>query len=303
MGAMADRELASLATTQGGLVTYHQARDHLSHKQLKSRLASGRLVVVRWEVYRLAGVPTTRWQPLRAALLAAGPTAAASHRSAAEVWGLPGFVADETELVVPWPTRVRLTGVRSHQSRTLPDRHVTTHLGFRITTPARTLADLSALVGPERLGRLVDHALRRHLLDLDDLQEAYDVLACRGRHRLTVLRAVLDARGPGFHPGESAAELDVGRLLAAAGLGDPVPQHQVVVGGTVYLLDWAYPDDRIGIEYNGWEFHRSRSAFDHDAARASALTAAGWRLLTVTSATTSRALVHNVRALRPAAAA
>ena len=299
---MADRELAALATTQGGLVTYHQARDHLSRKQLKSRLASGRLVVVRWEVYRHAGVPATRWQPLRAALLAAGHAAAASHRSAAELWALPGFVADEPELIVPWPARVRLTGVRSHRSQSLPDHHVTTHFGLWITTPARTLADLSALVGPARLGHLVDDSLRRRLLDLGDLYEAYAVLACRGRHRLTVLRAVLDARLPGFHPGESPAELDVRRILVGAGLGEPVPQFQVVVGSTVYLLDWAYPDDRIGFEYNGWECHRSRSSFDHDAARASALTAIGWRLLPVTSATRPTTLVENVRRLRSAAA-
>ena len=302
MGAMADQELAALATTQGGLVTYRQVRDHLSRKQLKSRLASGRLVIVRREVYRHAGVPPTPRQPLRAALLAAGPTAAASHRSAAEIWALPGLVADKPEVVVPWPDRVRLDGVRSHQSRTLPDHHVTVHVGLRVTTPARTLADLSALVGLHPLGRLVDHALRRQLLDLADLREAYDVLASRGRRRLTVLRAVLDARAPGFNPGGSPAELDVRRILVAAGLGEPVAQHQVVVGSTVYALDWAYPDERIGIEYNGWEFHRSRSSFDHDAARASALTAAGWRLLTVTSATAPGMLVDNVRALRPAAA-
>ncbi|HVF15161.1 MAG TPA: hypothetical protein VM942_11210 [Acidimicrobiales bacterium] len=299
---MADRELAALATTQGGLVTYHQARDHLSHKQLKSRLATGRLVTVRWGVYRHAGVPPTLRQPLRAALLAAGPTAAASHLSAAEIWRFPGFVADEPELVVPWPARVRLAGVRSHQSQSLPAHHVTVQHGLRVTSPARTLADLAAEVDARRLGRLVDDNLRRQLLDLADLRDVHDVLDCRGRPGLTVLRAVIDARVPGFSPGGSPAELDVRRILVAAGLGEPVPQYQFVVGRTVYLLDWAYPDDRIGIEYNGWEFHRSRSAFDHDAARASALTAAGWRLITVTSATPPGALVEHVRALRPAAA-
>ena len=204
---------------------------------------------------------------------------------------------------MPWPARVRLTGVRSHQSQSLPDHHSTTHLGFRITTPARTLADLSALVGPRRLGQLVDDALRRRLLDLDELREAYDALACRGRHRLTVLRAALDARQPGFQPGDSAPELDVRRILVEAGLGEPVGQHQVVAGGTVYLIDWSYPSDLIGIDYHGWEFHQSRSSFDHDAARTSALTAAGWRLLIVTSATIPRELVGNVRALRVAVAA
>lgn len=303
MCVMAERELAALATTQGGLVTRQQTRDHLSHKQTEARLAAGRLVLVRKEVYRLAGVPVSPWEPLRAALLAAGPAAAASHRSAAVIWKLPGLIAVTPELIVPWPDRARLSGVRTHYSRTLPGHHVAHHFGLRLTTPARTLADLSALVGPQRLGLMVDDGLRRHLLTLDDLHEAYDVLACRGRHRLTVLRAVLDERQPGFHPGGSPAELDVRHLLVAAGLGEPVAQYQVPVEGTVYLLDWAYPADRIGIEYDGWDYHRGRSAFDHGAARASALTAAGWRILVVTSATSPAALVAQVRALRGHAAA
>jgi very-short-patch-repair endonuclease len=303
MGRMADLELAALATFQGGLVTHDQTRDHLTQRQIEARLRAGRLVVVRRGVYRHAGAPVTRSQPLRAALLAAGPNAAASFCSAGELWRLPGIVAGVPELTVPWPARVRLPGVRSHQSRTIPPHHVSIHQGLRVTTPARTLAELSALVGPKQLGRMVDDGLRRHLLDLADLREAYDVLACPGRRRLTVLRAILEARLPGFRPADSPAELDVRRILVEAGLGEPVAQYQVGVGGTVFLLDWAYPDDRIAIEYNGWEFHGGRSAFDHDAARTSALTAAGWRVLIVTSATAPPTLIGHVRALRAAAAA
>ena len=78
----------------------------------------------------------------------------------------------------------------------------------------------------------------------------------------------------------------------------PSPSTRSSAGGTVYLIDWAYPDDRIAIEYNGFEFHGTRSAVDHDAARYGALIAVGWRVLPVTSATTPRALVDNVRAVR-----
>jgi hypothetical protein len=295
-------ELAALAETQEGLVTRPQARVHLTGKQLEHALAVGRLVTVRRGVLRFAGVPPTRWQPLRAALLAAGPAAVASHRSGAEVWGMPGILAGQPEITVPSPAWPRLAATTTHQSRCLPDRHRAIHNRMPVTTPARTLADLSAFVGPRFLGRLVDDCLRRHLVVLDDLGDAYQVLASRGRRRLTVLRAVLEERMPGFDPAGSPAELDVACILVDAGLGRPVAQHQVVVRSTVYLLDWAYPEDRIAIEYNGWEFHGNRSAFDHDAARTCALTTAGWRLLVVTSATEPHALVQNVRALRAAAA-
>ncbi len=295
---MSDTELAAVAEEQDGLVTRPQTRAHLTRKQAEYALKAGRLVIVRWGVYRFAGAPITSRQPLRAALLAAGPNGVASHRSAAEIWRMPGIVADQPELTVPWPVWIRLPGVRSHQSRFLPDHHRRVHDRFPVTSPARTLGDLSGVVGAQLLGRIVDDCLRRHLLVLDDLREVYGVLACRGRRRLTVLRTVLDDRLPGFDPGDSPKELDLCQILVGAGLGEPVAQHQVVVGSTVYLLDHAYPDDLIALEYNGFDFHSTRSAFDHDAARYAALTALGWRILPVTSATTARTLVDHVRTLR-----
>ncbi len=295
---MSEAELAAVAEQQDGLVTRPQTRVHLTRKQAEYALKTGRLIVIRWGIYRFAGVPITACHPLRAALLAAGPNAVASHRSAAAIWRMPGIVADQPELTVPWPIWTRLPGVVSHQSRHLPDHHLTVHDRFPVTSPARTLGDLSAVVGPALLGRVVDDSLRRHLLVLDDLREVHDVLASRGRRRITVLRAVLDDRLPGFHPGGSPEELDVRRVLVDAGLGEPVPQFQVVVGTTVFLFDYAYPDDLIALEFNGFDFHTTRSAFDHDAARYAALTALGWRILPITSATTTRALVDNVRALR-----
>jgi len=295
---MSEIELAVVAEEQDGLVTRPQTRVHLTRKQAEYALKVGRLIVVRWGVYRFAGAPITDRQPLRAALLAAGPNALASHRSAAALWRMPGIVADQPELTVPWPVWTRLPGVTSHQSRYLPDHHRAVHQRFPVTSPARTLGDLSGVVGPALLGRLVDDSLRRHLLVLDDLREVYGVLASRGRRRLTVLRAVLDERLPGFHPGGSPKELDVRRVLVDAGLGEPVPQYQVVAGSTVYLFDFAYPDQKIGLEFNGFDFHSTRSALDHDAARYAALTALGWRILPVTSATPPRTLVNHVRALR-----
>src|SRR5947209_6059552 len=67
---MAEPELATLAARQEGLVTRPQALAHLSREQIKHRLAIGRLVSVRWGMYRFAGAPPTPWQEVRAACLA-----------------------------------------------------------------------------------------------------------------------------------------------------------------------------------------------------------------------------------------
>ena len=67
-------------------------------------------------------------------------------------------------------------------------------------------------------------------------------------------------------------------LIRGAGL--PRPLTNVNVAG--YEVDFAWPEQRLIIEVDGYEFHRSREAFERDRARDAALLAAGHRVLRVT---------------------
>ncbi len=279
---MGDLELAALAHRQLGLVTRRQALAHLSRKTVEFRLAARRLEVVRRGVYRFAGSPAVPGQAQLAACLTAGPSAVASHRAAAELWEMPGLRSDGPELTVPWPQWPRLPGVTSHQTRHLPTSHCAMVGPVPVTSPARTLADLAPSLGAGFLSRLVDSSLRRRITDLPGLRAVEDLL------RVPPLRQVLDARTPDYHPGDSDREVDLARVLVQAGLPRPVPQHQVPVGRTVYVLDLAYPDVRLGVEYDGWAFHRTRTSFDHDRRRGNALALAGWTVLSFTSASDRR---------------
>ena len=295
---MGEHELARIAARQLSLVTREQARDHLTREELEYRLSTGRLEVFRRGVYRFAGAAPSRWQAQLAACLAAGGSAVTSHWAAAELWGMPEVVASVPELTMPWPVWTRLPGVRAHQTRCLPDEHRTVRDSVPVTSAARTLADLSALAGHRFLGRLVDDGLRRRLITLDELRGVAALLGASGRRGLPVLRHVLDLRQADFHPGDSPGEVELARVLTDAGLPAPVHQHQVVAGGRVYLLDLAYPDRRVGIEYDGWDAHRTRTAFDGDRARANDLALAGWTVLRFTSATPEHQIVAAVRSAR-----
>ena len=295
---MGEHELAQIASQQLSLVTRVQARDHLSRDELEYRLAVGRLEIFRRGVYRFTGAAPHRWQPQMAACLAAGEGAVASYWAAAELWAMPETTSAVPEVTMPWPVWSRLEGVRAHQSRCLPDDHRTVRESVPVTTPARTLADLSASVGARLLGRLVDDCLRRRLTTLDELQSVADLLSAPGRRGVPVLRQVLEWRDDGFHPGDSPKEVELARLLVAAGLPAPTPQHQVVAGRRVCVLDLAYPDRLVGIEYDGWVAHGGRSAFDADRARANDLALAGWTVLRFTSATTPDQIVAAVRSAR-----
>jgi very-short-patch-repair endonuclease len=86
------------------------------------------------------------------------------------------------------------------------------------------------------------------------------------------------------------------RGLVAAGLPEPVLQHRITLGKRRCRIDLAYPDSKIAIEVDSWEYHGSRTAFDEDRARANDLVVAGWRVLRFTSAITDAQAAATVRA-------
>jgi hypothetical protein len=87
----ADDAIRELAASQHGMVAWVQLRSAgISRSAIRHRLQRGTLCPVTPGVLRLAGTPASPEQELMAAVLDAGPTAAASHEAAACLWELPG---------------------------------------------------------------------------------------------------------------------------------------------------------------------------------------------------------------------
>ena len=76
----------------------------------------------------------------------------------------------------------------------------------------------------------------------------------------------------------------------------PSAQHAVVLGRRRRPIDFAYPERMLAVEVDGFEFHRDRSAFDEDRARANDLVVAGWHVLRLTSAMSDADVVSTVAA-------
>jgi very-short-patch-repair endonuclease len=96
------------------------------------------------------------------------------------------------------------------------------------------------------------------------------------------LRLVLHEWQLGAKPPDSVLEPTLARLLAARSLPAPVFHHIVTTGPRSYELDFAYVDERIDIEVDGWAHHGSRDAFEADRRRDAELTALGWAVLRFT---------------------
>ena len=141
--------------------------------------------------------------------------------------------------------------------------------GARVSSPARTVFDLGRRRPVVDAVTGVDALRRACAVDLDEVR--------------SVARRHLGARGIGqlpqvlrrsTHLADSPMESRIRVAIEDAGLPLPVLQHRV----GPYLLDLAYPDLKIAVEYDGRE-HLTPARARRDLRRQAYLTAAGWTVL------------------------
>ena len=251
----------------------------------KHRLATGRWIVVHDGVYRIAGLPLSWRGSLLAACWAGDPDTLASHRSAAELWQLPGRSIDVLEITCRRWRRTREQGLVVHETRAHETVGRRVLDGIPVTSPARTIFDLAGAMGTATLDLAIENALRRKLTTTPELVATLDQLGRRGRAGTTKLRKALAERRNHETLSESEAERLVMRMLSANGLPAPTPQYQIRDddGRLVARVDLAYPDVKIAIEYDSYAHHVSRDALVRDSARRNAVVALGWLPITATA--------------------
>ena len=267
------------AARQHGVFSIDQALRHgYTYEQVRHHLAARRWRAVRRGVLAVVGASSSYEQSVMAAVLAAGDGAVASHFTAARLWGFPDVRSDVgVEVTTDRPDQRRLRGVRTHRTTTfLSIEHTTLH-HIPVATVARTLVDCTCLMSIGQLGRALDRALRNDQTSLRAVRTCVSGLRPAPGRRPTLIQELLAKRLPGYEPGDSDSEVRLMRVIVEGGLPEPVLHHRVVVDATPYVPDLAYPDVKLAIEYDGYEVHNTRSAFDHDRRRANRLTAAGWR--------------------------
>jgi Transcriptional regulator, AbiEi antitoxin len=279
------RQLLAIARSQHGLIALRQAVAlGVTKDAVDVAIARGWLRRVRRGVYAVSGAPPSRWEAVMAAALAAGPDAVVSHRSAATIHGFTGLIADLPELTVPHERRLQLAGVRIHRSRNLAPGDLETRRGVRLTTPVRTVIDITGTTSEYLLGRILDDGAIRRLWTADLVAARVEQLGGRGREGTVRLRRLLDDRRGEGHP-EGHLEQKVLRVLKRAKdkIPPPVVHYRVVLGGRVFDMDLAWPEHRLDGEVDGYLAHSQRSDFERDRRRANVLGAHGWQMVQWTS--------------------
>lgn len=96
---------------------------------------------------------------------------------------------------------------------------------------------------------------------------------------------------------DSVPESQMRVHLVLAGL-EPVPQHWIEVGGErIALVDLAFPERKLAVEYDGAWRNNEMWALNHDRTRLNQVQAAGWRVVFVTAQLlrTPREMTNQIR--------
>jgi len=245
---------------------------------LRTRQTNRRLLPLHRGVYAVGHARLTRDGHRLAALLAAGPGAALSHREAAALHALLPSTGTRVELTVPGQRRI--AGVTVCRAR-LDSSDVTGVDGLPVTTVARTLVDLAGIVSRERLRKALEEAERSNRLDVRAIESV--LTRTRGRNGAgheRIRTALADLERTGTTVTRSWLEDRLLALLDAHGL----PRPSTNAWTATMEVDAAWPSARLVVELDGWGTHHTRDAFQRDRTRSNDLQAEGWTVLRFTHA-------------------
>jgi hypothetical protein len=262
------QRLAALAAKQHGIVSARQLRRlGYSASAIERAARAGRLHRIHRGVYAVGHARLTKQGRCLAAVAAAGSGALLSHASAAWLWGLLSSCPAEPELTVA-NRRHRRRAIRTHYSSALVADDRARHEAIPVTAVPRTLLDLAATTWSSQLDRAVQRAERLDLLDVAAIEAILE--RRRGAPGTAALSQALEIyRDPVF--ARSRPERLFLDLVKKAGL--PRPAINVYVAG--HEIDAYWERERFAVEVDGWEAHRTRTAFENDPVRQEDLKLAG----------------------------
>src|SRR5215207_2057158 len=180
MRESSETQVMRLAATQHGVLTTTQlAAAGIGRGGIAHRVSRGWLRRLHRGVYLAGPVESPLARPM-AALLAVGPGAVLSHRTAGGLWNLLGAVPGPIEVTVGERGPRSREGIRVHTSATLPQSEIRRRHRLPLTSPERTLIDLAATLPGRELERVLEEAQVLRLLTARGLEAAIE------RHRARV---------------------------------------------------------------------------------------------------------------------
>jgi very-short-patch-repair endonuclease len=253
----AEQVIAEIASDAHGVVTRMRLLSAgITIAEIKQRLRTGALLREHPGVYRVGHRAPSLEASYLAAALACGEGAALIGAAAGHLLGLlSGPAPAPTVLTL---TERRVPGVATRRTRLIHPAEVTTWRGIPVTTVARTLVDLAALLSREDLARACHEAGVRH----STTPAAVETVLARRPNSPGAgnLRAIL--RG---EVRVTLSKLERRFLARLREAGLPIPVTNRPAGGR--RVDCRWPEHRLTVELDGYRYHHSRHAWEQDRRR------------------------------------
>ncbi|HEX4731945.1 MAG TPA: type IV toxin-antitoxin system AbiEi family antitoxin domain-containing protein [Solirubrobacterales bacterium] len=270
--------IGRLALSQNGVVTLEQLEGlGLSRRAIQQRERVGRLHRIHQGVYSLTPGLMTERGTFMAAVLACGPEALLSHRSAAYLWGIVDEWEEPIDVTAPNRRGRSPAGVAAHRDGSLRPVDKATRFGIPCTSLARTLLDYAGVAPEWKVRKAVAEAEVLRLLHRPTVWAL--LKKSRRRRGVARLRLILDT----IHPQtkKTRSELERQFLSMCARVGVPEPEVNVwltAADGKRYQADFLWRDGRLIVEADSRRFHETDSAFVKDRKREQQLQLARWRV-------------------------
>jgi hypothetical protein len=221
----------------------------LSPSTITARCRRGRLIRAFHGVYFVGHAEITAIARAEAAVMACGERAVLSHDSAAALYGVRKWPRIPE---ISSPLRRDHQGIRAHRTTTLKRRDVTVRDGIRVTTVARTTADIEPRLTDTELVRLIHEARRNRDLPNRELTRRY-----------TLCPRTADVYDSEEAPSRSIFQHEFRAFLVAFDL--PIPEFEASWHG--YEVDAFYEDHKLIIELDGYRDHSQPDRFEADRER------------------------------------
>ena len=261
---MSFKSLREFARQYDGVFTVSQAAEcDVSRHSLRRHLAAGDCVRIVNGVYRLGDHPETAEVRIRVAVLANGGRAVLSGHAAAYWHGLADDAPSTIVVSVPRGTRRRtIPGVRV-VFRNLADRDVIERRGLQVTGIPLSVLEAADAVGVE----ILDSALVRRRINVRQLDQVLE--RRKGTVRVGALETLVETVRPGMR---SVGERGLAAVFTEGGVTGWVADYPL--GG--YIFDFAFVEERIAVEFDGYDHDRKPSRFYRNRRRRNAVVAMDW---------------------------
>lgn len=252
---MAD-ETWKLFEAQGDVATTAQLLTVLTRSQLDTRIATGKLVKVWPGVYSRCEPDTSI--RLRGLDLRAGERVAICLGTAAAAYGFDTEDVIDLHVLNPMGHQLRNSDglfVHRREGASITEVH-----GRPATTPSWTAVEVARGLSRPRALATLDAALRSRSCDARELFAAAAKQA--GRRGIVMTRELIPlARADVESPMESEARL----VMIDGGVPPDELQYEIVDrSGRTWRVDFAWPECKVAVEYDGFDWHSDPDAFRKD---------------------------------------